>query len=159
MQISMKARLAIVSMALLVCSLAQAGQAAPKATAPSSQSSQNSNGITVYQDPYCGCCSAWSQHMQDSGFQVNTILSSDMAAVKQKLGVPTNLQSCHTAVLPASGQVIEGHVPASVVRKMQAQPKVRGVAAPGMPHNAPGMGQLDGKLVTVDFAGQAFSRD
>jgi hypothetical protein len=38
-------------------------------------------------------------------------------------------------------------------------PSVKGVAVPGMPMNAPGMGKLDGKLVTVDFAGKQFSKD
>lgn len=82
-----------------------------------------------------------------------------MLTVKQKLGVPLDLASCHTAVVEGSGQIIEGHVPASAARKMLADSSVRGVAAPGMPLNAPGMGELDGNLITVDFDGKPFSRD
>ena len=115
--------------------------------------------ITVHQDPNCGCCGGWAQHMRDSGFDVKVILSSDMYAVKQSHGVPLELASCHTARVEGTGQIIEGHVPANAVRKMLLDPSVRGVAAPGMPVNSPGMGRMDGNLVTVDFQGRPFSRD
>jgi hypothetical protein len=82
-----------------------------------------------------------------------------MASVKQKLGVPMKLSSCHTGVVEATGQIIEGHVPANAVNKLLADSSVKGVAAPGMPLNAPGMGELDGNLVTVDFSGKQFSKD
>jgi hypothetical protein len=115
--------------------------------------------ITVYQDPNCGCCSGWVQHMRDAGFQVKAIKTNDMATVKQKLGVPMNLGSCHTGVVEGTGQIIEGHVPANAVHKLLADASVKGVAAPGMPLNSPGMGELDGNLITVDFSGKPFSRD
>jgi len=61
-------------------------------------------------------------------------------------------------VVEGTGQLIEGHVPANVVHKLIADSSVKGVAAPGMPLNAPGMGELDGNLITVDFDGKPFSR-
>ncbi|WP_416232921.1 DUF411 domain-containing protein [Castellaniella sp.] len=115
--------------------------------------------ITVYQDPNCGCCHGWAEHMRTEGFDVREVPSSDMAAVKSRLGVPVELASCHTARIESSGQIVEGHVPATAVRKLLADRSVPGVAAPGMPLNAPGMGALDGNLITVDFQGQPFSRD
>lgn len=115
--------------------------------------------LVVFQDPNCGCCMGWVEHMRDAGFDVKVMRTTDMLMVKQKLGVPLELASCHTGVVESTGQLIEGHVPASAVNKMLADASVRGVAAPGMPHNAPGMGELDGNLVTVDFQGQPFSRD
>ncbi|WP_237174023.1 DUF411 domain-containing protein [Paracandidimonas lactea] len=115
--------------------------------------------ITVYQDPNCGCCTGWVEHMRDSGFNVTAIKTADMASVKQKLGVPSKLSSCHTGVVEATGQLIEGHVPANAVNKLLADASVKGVSAPGMPLNAPGMGKLDGNLVTVDFNGKPFSKD
>ncbi len=115
--------------------------------------------ITVYQDPNCGCCSGWVEHMREAGFDVKAIETADMASIKQRLGVPAQLGSCHTGVVEGTGQLIEGHVPANVVRKLIADSSVRGVSAPGMPLNAPGMGELDGNLVTVDFDGKPFSRD
>ncbi len=118
-----------------------------------------SNDITVYQDPNCGCCSGWVAYMRDAGFTVKAVMADDMIAVKQKLGVPPALSSCHTGVVASTGQIIEGHVPARAVHKMLADATVRGVSAPGMPVNSPGMGALDGNLITVDFDGVPFSRD
>lgn len=115
--------------------------------------------LTVYQDPNCGCCSGWVDYMRESGFEVHAVRSPDMGAIKQKLGVPVALGSCHTAVVEGTGQIIEGHVPVAAVQKLLADVSVKGVAAPGMPANAPGMGALDGNLVTVDFDGRPFSRD
>lgn len=120
---------------------------------------QQTTHLTVYQDPNCGCCTGWVDHMRDEGFKVTQIKTQDVVAHKARLGVPPALGSCHTAVIHETGQVIEGHVPANAVRKMLTDPSIKGVAAPGMPTNAPGMGQLDGNLVTVDFNGRAFSRD
>jgi hypothetical protein len=62
----------------------------------------------------------------------------DLAPVKQKLGVPRALQSCHTAVV--EGYVIEGHVPADLIdRLLRERPAVVGLAVPGMPVGSPGM--------------------
>lgn len=127
--------------------------------AASSLAHATEKAITVYQDPNCGCCSGWVDHMRAAGFDVKAIKTSDMASVKQKLGVPMELASCHTAVIEGTGQLVEGHVPASVVHKLLADASVKGVSAPGMPLNAPGMGELDGNLITVDFNGKPFSRD
>lgn len=115
--------------------------------------------ITMHQDPNCGCCGGWAEHMRDNGYEVKVILARDMAAVKATHGVPMELASCHTARVDSTGQVIEGHVPANAVRKMLLDPDVKGLAAPGMPVNSPGMGPMDGNLITVDFNGRPFSRD
>ncbi len=127
--------------------------------AASSFAHASGTAITVYQDPNCGCCDGWVEHMRDSGFDITAIKTADMASVKQKLGVPSQLASCHTGVIQATGQLIEGHVPANAVNKLLADSSVKGVSAPGMPLNAPGMGELNGNLVTVDFTGKPFSRD
>ncbi len=129
------------------------------ALAAVSSAAQAADALTVYQDPNCGCCSGWVEHMRESGFEVTSIKSSDMSGIKKKHGVPLELGSCHTAIVDSTGQVIEGHVPANAVRKLLANKSLRGVAAPGMPLNSPGMGQMDGNLVTVDFDGRPFSKD
>ncbi|MBC2771121.1 CopG family transcriptional regulator [Pusillimonas sp. NJUB218] len=120
---------------------------------------QAATHLTVYQDPNCGCCTGWAKYMESAGFTFTSIKTSDVAQHKTRLGVPPQLSSCHTAIVSASGQIVEGHVPANVVHKLLAQSATKGVAAPGMPANAPGMGDLDGNLVTVDFQGRPFSRD
>lgn len=115
--------------------------------------------ITVYKDPNCGCCEGWVEHLRESGYKVKAIEANDMSTVKKRLGIPEGLQSCHTGVVDTSGQLIEGHVPAAAVKKLIAKPSVKGVAVPGMPLNSPGMGKMDGNLVTVDLSGKAFSKD
>lgn len=124
-----------------------------------STSSVVASSLTVFQDPNCGCCEGWAEHMRASGFVVKTVKTDRVWEVKSQLGVPEQLSSCHTAVLDGTAQIVEGHVPASVVRKLLLSEKTRGVAAPGMPVNSPGMGEMDGNLITVDFDGQFFSRD
>jgi len=59
--------------------------------------------------------------------------------LKDSLGVPAALRSCHTAVVGT--YVIEGHVPAAdVTRLLATKPaKTVGVAVPGMPTGSPGM--------------------
>lgn len=63
---------------------------------------------------------------------------TDLAPLKQKLGVPRALQSCHTAQV--DGYVVEGHVPADLIdRLLRERPPVAGLAVPGMPFGSPGM--------------------
>lgn len=96
--------------------------------------------IKVYKSPWCGCCTAWSQHMRDNGFNVTEIKREDMVSIKQELGVPQQLESCHTAVV--EGYVIEGHVPAQDVKRLLAEKSTaKGLSAPGMPVGSPGMEQ------------------
>lgn len=118
-----------------------------------------SPSLVVYKDPNCGCCEAWVQHLNEAGIRTRVVNADDVPAIKAKLGVPEQLGSCHTAVIEGTGQVVEGHVPAAAVRKLAASPAVKGVAVPGMPANSPGMGKMDGNLVTVDFGGKPFSRN
>jgi len=115
--------------------------------------------IPVSKDKTTGCCEGWVDHLRESGFKVKAINHDDMAAIKKKFNVPESMGSCHTAVIDKTGQVIEGHVPAAAISKLIARPGVQGVAAPGMPMNSPGMGKLDGNLITYDFTGKSFSRD
>ena len=64
--------------------------------------------------------------------------AADLAPIKQKLGVPRALQSCHTALV--EGYVIEGHVPADLIdRLLRERPPISGLAVPGMPLGSPGM--------------------
>ena len=93
--------------------------------------------IEVYRDPNCSCCSAWVEHLQANGFTVNEHIEQDMSAVKQRLGVPPRLASCHTGVI--NGQFVEGHVPARDVLGLKQRPELAGLAVPGMPHGSPGM--------------------
>ena len=94
--------------------------------------------ITVYKDPNCGCCKNWIEHLIKHGYRVEAKDTPDMAQIKNTLGVPSGLTSCHTAVV--EGYLIEGHVPAADIDRLLAtKPKVKGLAVPGMPMGSPGM--------------------
>lgn len=94
--------------------------------------------MTVYHDPQCGCCGKWVEHMEENGFLVEAVPTSDMNRIKSELGIPRELPSCHTAVV--GDYVIEGHVPADdVLRLLTEQPQARGLSVPGMPMGSPGM--------------------
>jgi hypothetical protein len=100
--------------------------------------STSSDTLDVYRLPTCGCCGNWAQHMQEAGFIVRIHDLPDMAEAKTAVGVPADLQSCHTAVI--GGYVIEGHVPADAVKRLLAEgPDAAGIAVPGMPVGSPGM--------------------
>jgi len=95
--------------------------------------------ITVYKDPSCGCCKNWVEHLRANGFAPEVHDRSDMDALKDSLGVPTAVRSCHTGVV--GRYVIEGHVPAADVKQLLATKpaKTVGLAVPGMPAGSPGM--------------------
>lgn len=113
--------------------------------------------IVVYRSPTCGCCSKWLDHLKKHQFNVEDIVTDDMAAIKKKYGVPGNLSSCHTAIV--EGYVIEGHVPAGDIKSLlKMKPKVTGLSVPGMPAGTPGM-EMGGKkdpfqVVAFDKEGQ-----
>lgn len=93
---------------------------------------------TVYKDPGCGCCTGWVAHLRAAGFPVNAIDTRELVAIKQRLSVPEELASCHTAQI--GGYVVEGHVPAAAIDRLLAErPKAIGLAVPGMPVGSPGM--------------------
>lgn len=94
--------------------------------------------LTVFKSRTCGCCSKWVDHVKAAGFTVEVHDEEEMDQVKDWLGVPPDLRSCHTAQVDK--YVIEGHVPAEDIKRLlAAQPKVAGLAVPGMPKSTPGM--------------------
>jgi hypothetical protein len=94
--------------------------------------------VKVYKESTCGCCAIWARHMQGAGFAVETVDVPDIGRTKTQLGVPERLATCHTAEV--GGYLVEGHVPAVVVKRLLAEkPAGRGVAVPGMPTGSPGM--------------------
>lgn len=114
--------------------------------------------VTVWKAASCGCCGGWVDHMRKAGFPVTVHVVDDVDPVKQRLGVPEPLQSCHTAEV--DGYVLEGHVPAdSVARLLRERPAAKGLAVPGMPQGSPGMetGAKDPYQVVL-FGGSAGAR-
>lgn len=76
--------------------------------------------------------------MAANGFAVQIRDTDDLTSIKAAQGVPSELQSCHTAIV--DGYIVEGHVPAAdIQRLLRERPQVRGLAVPGMPVGSPGM--------------------
>lgn len=114
--------------------------------------------IKVYKSPSCGCCNEWVTHLEQHQFKVTSINHRQMSAIKQQLGVPQNLQSCHTAVI--NGYLVEGHVPAQDIKQMIIEkPDILGISVPHMPVGTPGMEMGDRKdpfkVIAFDREGHA----
>lgn len=108
--------------------------------------------ITVYHDPKCACCEDWLSHLQKHDFEVEAIKTSDMNSIKQRLGLPEKVASCHTAQI--NGYLIEGHVPADDIKRLLKQrPDIRGLSVPAMPVGTPGMerGERKDPFAVISF--------
>ena len=106
--------------------------------------------VEVWKSATCSCCGAWVKHLEANGFAV-TVNAADpgmLATIKRQAGIGAKLASCHTAKI--AGYVIEGHVPASDIKRLVAEhPDAVGLTVPGMPAGSPGMEQ-DGEFEPYD---------
>ncbi|HJV83725.1 DUF411 domain-containing protein [Noviherbaspirillum sp.] len=94
--------------------------------------------VEVYKNPSCGCCTGWVKHLEQNGFTVKVQEVANPSDYRAKFGIPNTLGSCHTAIV--QGYAIEGHVPASDIKRLLAEHrKVKGLAVPSMPLGSPGM--------------------
>lgn len=107
--------------------------------------------VRVVKSPTCGCCAEWVDHLEANGFRVEVEDTRNPGIAKARLGVPSDLSSCHTAEV--GGYVVEGHVPASEIRRLlEQQPEgVKGIAVPGMPSGSPGMAGVPEPYDVVAF--------
>ena len=103
-----------------------------------SKGESNLPEVTVFKTSTCSCCVKWVRHLEANGFTVKMTNMPDVTPMKDQYGVPTNLRSCHTAVV--GGYVVEGHVPAEDIIKLLGEDlDVAGLAVGGMPMGSPGM--------------------
>ena len=132
--------LAMAATALPACTPAALPAATPamQATTPATSAASGLPAVEVFKSPACGCCGAWVEHMRQAGFSVRVHETDALEPVRRQLGVPFGKGSCHTATV--DGYVIEGHVPATDIRRLLAErPDARGLVLPGMPAGSPGM--------------------
>lgn len=121
--------------AILLAAFVVPADAAQQGNKPASSGGQ---AITVYRTATCGCCGLWVDHLKGAGFNPTVHMVNSMSEAPPHKRVPAALHSCHTATL--EGYIVEGHVPADVIRQLLAErPKVLGIAVPGMPLGSPGM--------------------
>lgn len=102
---------------------------------------------TLYKNPGCQCCDVHASYLRDHGFDIAVIETPDLEQIEREHDVPPQLAGCHTLLM--GGYVIEGHVPADVIKQLlQECPEIRGISLPGMPQGSPGMtGQKEGPFV------------
>lgn len=94
--------------------------------------------IDVYKSAACGCCGEWVRHLEASGFTVRAKNVDMPAQYRQRAGIPDQFGSCHTGMV--NGYAIEGHVPASDIKRLlRDKPQAKGLAVPAMPMGSPGM--------------------
>jgi hypothetical protein len=100
--------------------------------------------LIVHKSASCGCCKVWVEHMRQHGFTAVVNDTENLSPIKEQVGVPYAMGSCHTAQV--GGYFIEGHVPAEqVLRLLKEKPQAKGLTVPGMPVGSPGMEQGDVK--------------
>jgi len=96
--------------------------------------------MQAYMSPSCGCCKKWVTHLEENGFEVESIFRENMRSIKSKYNIAQDQISCHTGIV--GSYFIEGHVPASDIKKLISEnPNIAGLTVPGMPAglNVPGM--------------------
>jgi hypothetical protein len=87
--------------------------------------------VEVYKSASCGCCEEWVKHLRAKDFEVNPHNVANPSDMREKMGIPDRLGSCHTAVV--GGYAIEGHVPAAEIRRLLAEkPQAKGLAVPAI---------------------------
>ena len=99
-----------------------------------------SETLIVYRTETCSCCGEWVKRMISGGLRAEVQFVNDelLKSIKLKLGIPTQLSSCHTATI--SQYFVEGHVPVNDIHRLLIErPQARGLTVPGMPIGSPGM--------------------
>jgi len=95
--------------------------------------------IDIYKSLTCGCCSVYTSYVDGKvSPRVNSFNVQDPTEIKNRYGIPSALESCHTTII--GDYFVEGHVPLEAVEKLlKEQPDIAGIAMPGMPEGSPGM--------------------
>jgi hypothetical protein len=124
----------------LLLGACQPEQGETLATAQTMNANAEMPVLHVLKSPTCLCCNGWVDHISERGFAAQISHPQDLNADKLRLGIPPQLQSCHTAV-SQEGYVFEGHIPAGLIQRFLAESPndAVGLAVPGMPIGSPGM--------------------
>ena len=109
----------------------------------------NQPRILVHKTESCGCCKLWVSHLEKAGFLVQAVNVDNLGPIKERVGVPYGMGSCHTAEV--EGYFVEGHVPAAdIQRLLRERPQAKGLTVPGMPAGSPGMEVPSGRVDPYD---------
>lgn len=105
----------------------------------------------VHRDPGCGCCEKWAALVRmQLGRTLRMVDDAKRASLDDRLGVPKDLRSCHTAMI--DGLAFEGHVPIGDMKRLLAtRPRgITGLAVAGMPMGSPGMEMPGARIQAYD---------
>jgi hypothetical protein len=92
----------------------------------------------MYVNPQCSCCLGHVDYLRQNGFKITVKETQDMSLIRRQHGVAEKFEGCHIMLI--DGYVVEGHVPASAIKKLLAErPRIKGISLPGMPDGSPGM--------------------
>ena len=88
----------------------------PKTNGYSSLDTLNEK-VIFYKSITCGCCDLNANYLKSKGnFDVKISEKTEISDIKEKYGVPLELQSCHTAII--GGYFVEGHMPIEAIEKL-----------------------------------------
>jgi hypothetical protein len=105
--------------------------------------------VVVNKTPTCGCCGLWVKHLEAAGFAVEVHDFDNLGPIKERVGVPFGMGSCHTAEV--DGYFVEGHVPADDIKRLlRERPEAKGLTVPGMPAGSPGLEVPSGRVDRYD---------
>lgn len=105
--------------------------------------------VVVYKTATCECCKRWVEHLRNAGFAVEPKNLDNLNEVKQRVGVPPGMGSCHTAEV--GGYFVEGHVPVEDIKRLLTErPNAKGLTVPRMPAGSPGMEVPSGEIQPYD---------
>lgn len=114
--------------------------AAGLAVAVPAQTAQPAKPLaTLFKNPQCSCCEVYGEYLRKSGYQVKVVTTHDGQLIKQRQGIPVELEGCHTTLI--GGYFVEGHITVGTIDRLLSQrPDIKGISLPGMPPGTPGMG-------------------
>lgn len=124
--------------ALVVVAIGVVGGMASQSFSQKDYSSEVVAAATLYKSPSCGCCGQYAAYLRQEQYDIVVEKVDDMSTIKERYGVPYELESCHT--MEVDGYVVEGHIPEEAVQKLLAErPDIKGIGMAGMPSGSPGM--------------------
>lgn len=136
----------------LLATAALVGCSADESASPAMTATSDGSGavasVVVYRTPTCGCCEDYEDYLREHGYTVQSEVRDDLQPIRAEHKVPGDAASCHTVSI--GGYAVEGHVPIEAIDMLLAErPTIDGIGIPGMPTNAPGMGEPDGRPLEV----------
>ncbi len=110
--------------------------------------------VTLYKNPQCGCCEDYAKYLRKNGFTVDVKPTHELVSMSREVGLPEGFQGCHLSFV--DGYFVSGHVPVGTVNKLLTErPYVKGITLPNMPLGSPGMSGTKTEPFTIYSVGDS----